>query len=254
MSDKLVLELSVTDNGTPVITKFAMDSKTALDGATESSNKMGASLGALKDSAALMAAGMGGALQVFNQISGYASQIADLAAQGAKVEMMTTAFGQVAAASGLMGAEVVKNLQDIGNGMVNQSDIMQKAGRMIQNNMPIDTINELMGLLAKEAPLVGDTLSQAWDKFGEALDRGNTRSLREYTGLIDVNAVYIAYADNLGINVSRLTDQAKQAALTEAVLAKLRETSVGAWGYDPKLFGAIAGDDDDVKRSVRRGK
>lgn len=73
MADRLVLELQVRDDGTPVIKRFGMEGKQALDSVSGSSSMLGGSLGKLKDSWAMMAAGAASVMYIYNQLSSYVS-------------------------------------------------------------------------------------------------------------------------------------------------------------------------------------
>jgi ElaB/YqjD/DUF883 family membrane-anchored ribosome-binding protein len=146
---------------------------------------------------------------------------------GAKVERTEQAFAAVTKSVGLMGDEVLAGLKKASKGMMDESDIMVKASRLIQMNIPVKTMNELMESLTKQAPIVGDTLPEAWDKLGEALSRGNLRGMKAYVGMVDMENEYRKYADAMGVAVSRLTDEAKQAVMAEVVNQKLKDQVKG---------------------------
>lgn len=180
-------------------------------------------LGSAAQAWALLTAGAGSAMYILGQIKQYTGMLLDFGEAGAKLKSTKIAFDTVAASAGLMGSEVAKNLQAAGGGMMTQAEIMGKAGRLIQESIPIRTIQELTANMAKQAPLLGDTLPQAWDKFGEALERGNLRSIKQYIGMVDAQAEYEKYATSIGVAVGRLSDEQKQAALAEVVNARLRD-------------------------------
>lgn len=146
---------------------------------------------------------------------------------GAQLLRMEQAFTSVARASGMSADEILANLKRASGATMDASDVMQRAGRLMQEGIAPGKLTELMMALRKQAPIVGDTMAEAWDKIGMALTTGNLRIAKQYVGMVDLERELSKYAASLGVSKDRLTEQAKQSVIFEAILARLKETTKG---------------------------
>lgn len=142
---------------------------------------------------------------------------------GAQLMRMEGAFRSVARASGMSADEILANLKRASGATMDASDVMQRAGRLMQEGIAPGKLTELMLALRKQAPLVGDTMSEAWDKIGMALTTGNLRMAKQYVGIVDLERELSKYAASLGVSKDRLSEQAKQMVIFETILARLKE-------------------------------
>jgi hypothetical protein len=227
MTQKITLELDVDDKGSVKVSRFADNVKDAMGKAETSVKGMGGPLTDLKNNWAMMSAGIASAMYVAEKAYGQLMKAVELGEFGAKIERTEAAFYSVAKAAGISADETVRALKMAAQGMMDESDIMVKASRLIQVGIPISTLTELMNLLVKQAPIVGDTLPEAWDKFGEALAKGKLKGVQNYIGLVDLEAEMVKYATSIGRTVEELTDESKMMITAEIVTAKLRETTKG---------------------------
>jgi len=188
-------------------------------------------------------------LEILNKILYIPRKMMAWGEMGAAVERTERAFRNVAQAAGVASEELIASLQRAARGTMDASDIMVRSSRMIQEGMDPSQIIRLMELLAKQAPVVGDTLAEAWDKFGVALATGNMRAIRAYVGLVDLEREYDKLASSLGVTKDRLTDTAKLKLALGLSIEKLTEKTKGLTAAHESYAETISKSKAEIKDS-----
>jgi hypothetical protein len=215
----------------------------------DAGSQMGGILGSLKDSWWMLSVGINQALELFNKVIEIPQKMAAWGEMGAQIERVEQAFNAVADAADVSSQKLIASLQKASRGMMDDTQIIQRAGRMIQEGINPEKMVELMDLLAKQAPVVGDTLPEAWDKFSDAIARGNVRAVRAYVGLVDLDHEYDRYAQSIGTVSRNLTESARMAAAFDAVIEKLRDRTRGLTDAHEGYASSIARSKANIKNS-----
>lgn len=224
------LKIKITADSSEVMAGM-VQAKAAVDNAVtsmkDSFGGLGGALETLKGSWAMMAIGINQALEVMNKAIEIPKKLMAWGEMGAQLSRTEDSFRAVAAQAGYSANAIVESLQKASKGTLDSASIMQRAGRLMQEGIAPDKLTTLMSLLQKQAPIVGDTMKEAWDKVSESLSMGTTRALRHYVGIIDLNKEYEKYAATLGKTKDRLTEEAKETVMLDVVTRKLQETTKG---------------------------
>lgn len=128
------------------ITAEAGDVKAGMEQASASVNNavasmkggfggLGGALETLKGSWAIMAVGVNQALEVLNKAIEIPKKLMAWGEMGAQISRMEDSFRAVAAQAGYSGDKIVESLQNAAKGTIDASDIMQKAGRLMQEGI-----------------------------------------------------------------------------------------------------------------------
>ncbi len=191
-------------------------------------------LGVLKSSWGFLAIGVNQALEILNKAVEIPRKLMAWGEIGAQLTRVEDSFRAVATQAGYSADQIIGSLERASKGTLDASDIMARAGRLMQEGIAPEKMTTLMSLLQRQAPVVGDTMKEAWDKVAESLSMGTTRALRHYVGIIDLDREYQKFAASIGTTKDRLTEQAKQIVLVDVITNRLKESTKGLTGETNK--------------------
>jgi hypothetical protein len=252
VENKVQITIEAIDKAKAVLTDLAKEINRAGDQAKSTGQSMsglGRVLAFLKSNWVALSMGMNQALELFNKVLEIPRKMTEWGEMGAQVMRTEQAFKAVAEAAGYSADKIIDSLKKASRGMMDDSDIMQKAGRMIQEGLSPEKMVVFMELLAKQAPIVGDTLSEAWDKLGDAISRGNIRAMKAYVGLVDLDREYEKHADKIGVVKERLTEEAKARISGDVLIVKMTENTKGLTSATESYAQSISKSKADIKNS-----
>ncbi len=229
--------------------KGLADINKSLQDTGKESQKLGGILSALKATWAMLSIGINQALELFNKVIAIPRKMVTWGEMGAQVLRTEQAFRSVASSAGRSADEIVAGLVRASRETMDATDVMQRAGRLMQEGIAPEKITQLMEYLQKQAPVVGDTIQEAWEKIGVALTTGNMRMVKQYIGLVDVERELSKYAASLGVSRDRLSEEGKQAQIFEIVLGKMRDTTKDLTSKNESFSTSIAQSKAKIKNA-----
>ena len=153
-------------------------------------------------------------LQVTQQIYGFVEA-------GAKVQSIGASFDIVTKSAGLMGDSIISSLRDATASAVNNSELMQKANRLILEGFTETQMTQIAEASRVAARIMGIDVSTAFDQVSNAIVNLQVRALKHTGIVIDLNQAYTNFAARIHETAANLSDYGKQQALMEAVHLKV---------------------------------
>lgn len=251
--NKVQITIEAIDNAKAVLTdlqKALLGVETQTKSVGKESQALGGILTTLKQNWAALSIGVNQALEIFNKAIQIPQKMVAWGEMGAQVMRTEQAFKSVAEAAGQSSDAIVAGLVRASKATMDSTDVMQRAGRLMQEGIAPSKIQELMAYLQRQAPVVGDTIQEAWDKIGMALTTGNMRAVKQYTGFIDLERELSIYADKLGVTKDRLSEQGRQTAIFEIVLSKLAETTKKTGDTTDRFSESMSRSKASIKNSL----
>lgn len=98
---------------------------------------------------------------------------------GAQVERTETAFKSMAEASNINADKLITNMKRATKGVLNESDIMQKAIKMISFDYTAEEIERFSKNTIPAAIVSGQKLADVYDRLADAITNRMTRALKE---------------------------------------------------------------------------
>lgn len=227
--NEYTIKIVVNADGTAAVKGFEQVNE-SMKKITASSGGLMGTLGMLGNKWLALGVGLNQTIDLFNKMTEIPRKIIAIGEAGAALVRAEAAFNAVTAAAGEFGPAVAKSLEEAAGGYMDASDIMEKSGRLISGGVPTKSLEELMALLKRMAPMVGDTLPTAWDKAMESFSRGSLRQMKVYTGYVDMNKALSEWAEKHGVLSAGLTEEARLMAMVEIAMEKGRKKLEGMTG------------------------
>lgn len=169
--------------------------------------------------------GLGGAVVVANQALELMQKAAEAVRQvmerieeGGRVNQIEQAFRSMAQGVGASADDVIANLRRMSAETVSQADLMTSANRAMLFNIPVDELDELMGIARASATATGAEVSQMFDDIVTGIARSSPMILDNLGLTIKIGEATDTYAASLGKAAADLTAAERQQATLNAVL------------------------------------
>lgn len=157
-------------------------------------------------------------------ITGFAENIVstgvELGKLGVQLQQTEEAFSEVARSSGQSGTTILEGLRKASGGAIADSSLVQTAMEAMSLGVTtsLEDMVSLMDLAADRGQRMNVDLTTSFSKVVEAIGKANPESLESLGIIVDSTQVYRAYAQQLGVTTSQLTElQKRQALLNEAL-------------------------------------
>jgi len=248
--EKVQITIEAIDKAKAALTDLANNLKGISDRARTTGKEMaglGGVLSDLKKNWAMLTIGINQALEIFNKIKAAFLIKVEWGEMGAAVMRTEQAFKSIAETAGYSADEVVRSLQRASRGAMHASDIMQRAGRLMQEGITPQKLEQLMTLLQKQAPAVGDTIQEAWERIGTALTTGNMIVAKQYVGFVDLDRELDNYAAKLGGTKEQLTEHGRIMMGVDLVIDKLTQRTKGLTSGHESYSESIQRSKADIK-------
>jgi len=184
---------------------------------TQTMGGLGGVLSSVKQNWLALSIGVNQFLEIVGKIGSAAAAVYNFVKEGQKVELVETAFRNMAGSVGADSEAMISRLKTITKGVMDDTDLMARATEMMLAGVKPDQIEKLTAAMAKMAPYAGMTLPEGMQRLGTALETGNARAIRAITGYIDLNYELDVYAQRLGKTADQLTDVARVQATAEII-------------------------------------
>ena len=139
---------------------------------------------------------------------------------GLEAKTQEAAFAAMTRAVGISGDELLRSLQRVSGGILNESDVMQAAVRAMQEGLDPTQIVRLMEIARQSAKVMGTDVSTAFNAITEAIANQQTRALKQMGIVIDLDDAMQKYAQSTGTSADALTIAGRAQALFNAVAEK----------------------------------
>jgi len=150
------------------------------------------------------------------------SKAVDYAKLGAAALQAEESFASVTASYGVNGDKLLAKMTEVSDGIIDQSDLMQRAVKALQQGLSAEQIVELLEVARSAARTAGTDIVQAFDGITNAVANQTTRALKLYGIVIDQNKAMEEYARTLGVSKDALNEQQQSQALANAAIAEGR--------------------------------
>lgn len=164
--------------------------------------------------------------------------------RGSDVADVSEAFGKLAEKSGIVADTFLNQLNKATGETISNFDLMRKANEQLRAGLKPDEILTLSSAARIFADQDGKDFEEQLAAISDSLVRGNDKFLKTKGIVIDNNAAFKDFADQLGINVESLNEVGKAEAIRAAGMAKLSEMV--------KAHGEIENDAGDKIKSVSK--
>lgn len=139
---------------------------------------------------------------------------------GAAALQAEESYRNVVNAYGVDGDRLIAKLKEVSVGAIDESAMMQRAVKALQQGLSPDQIISLMEVARSSARVAGTDIKDAFDRITEATANQMTRGLKAYGIIIDQNKAYEDYANKLGIVDKALNEQQQSQALADAAITE----------------------------------
>jgi len=145
------------------------------------------------------------------------SKAMDFLEIGAKAKQTEDAFLSLTRSMGINGAELIRQMKEMGFTFVEQTGLMLKAQRLLVEGVDPRDIIGLMEASRVAARLMGTDVSEAFDRISEAVITLRTRGLKAAFPM-DVTEVTQRYAETLGTIPKYLNEVGQRQAIINEIL------------------------------------
>lgn len=187
-------------------------------------NRIGAAIGDLKD--------FGSNLLALNPVvtalgAGIAAVgvITKQALAGEEIKAINEQFKLLATQAGASADALRSSLESVAAGTVDTEDLLQSTNKFIvEFNGNTERLPQVLDLARRATSLFGGEVTDNYERIGEAIASGNTRSLRQIGIIVDQQKAFDDFAKTIGVTADQLNEAGRKQAVLDAVLAKGNET------------------------------
>lgn len=144
----------------------------------------------------------------------------DLMELGAKAMQTEESFRSVTAAYRVHGDAMLEKMKQVSFGMVDDSDLMQRAVRGLQQGLKENQIVQILEISRGAARTASTDIVTAFDEITTASANQMTRGLKHMGIVIDQKKAMEDYAKTLHVNAAALTEQEQSQAIANAAIAE----------------------------------
>lgn len=143
---------------------------------------------------------------------------------GEEINAVTAQFDLLAKQAGAASTELKTQLESVAQGTIDTTDLLKSTNKFITEfNGNTNRIPEILDIARKATNLFGGEVTENYERIGQAIASGNTRSLRSLGIIIDQETAYKNFARTLGISADELSEAGKKQAILNESLAKGQE-------------------------------
>ena len=170
---------------------------------------------------------LGGLGALAGAAAGAGAALAHLAIDAAPLEGIRGAFAALAESAGTSADEMLAALEQSSAGMISQRDLMlsfNRASQLVGMDFA-QRLPDAMQYLGRVAAATGTDLDYLLNSLVVGVGRLSPMILDNLGIQVSLNDAYEEYAQSIGKSADQLTKQEQQAALMNAVIARLRENT-----------------------------
>lgn len=145
-----------------------------------------------------------------------------------QINNINAQFENLAKNAGVAGDVIKDKLVKAADGLAGDTEILKASNiEFLKLGANASKLPEIMELARKTTVAFGGDLISNYSKIADAIARGNARSLQSIGIKLDQSKAEQAYAAKLGITANALSQEEKQRATLEAVLARGEQALAG---------------------------
>lgn len=145
----------------------------------------------------------------------------DLTVEGEQIRQINYQFENLTKNAGIATDTLKDGLIDVADGLVDDTDLLKSANKaIVQMGKNAEKLPQLFELSRKATAGFGGDLMQNFEDINRAIATGQTRFLKQIGLSVDAEKAMKNYALSVGKTVKSLTDQERQQAILNEVLAK----------------------------------
>ncbi len=167
---------------------------------------------------ATMAAGVGAALLVFNQLKKGIEGAIEAAKLASELKQISRAFENMAYAVGQDADDIMASLKEMSAGTISELDLMRSASKASLLGLPIEDLDDLMKIARASSTATGASVEKMFDDIVTGIARGSPLILDNLGLTIKSSEAYKKYAKAIGKTVEELTAQESMMAIHNATL------------------------------------
>jgi hypothetical protein len=189
-----------------------------IDGAL---NSLRPAVDGLSSAFSLLMGPVGLVIAGFAALGAAAKGTIDIIVDGEKEIKLDKKFEVLASQAGIAGDAIREELTSAVDGLVGQSELLQIASEaFVQLGNNAKALPQILELARKTYAVFGGDVVKNTEAITNAVFTGQTRQLKQLGILVDTEKVYKDYARSIGTVVPLLSEQQKQQALLNEVLAQ----------------------------------
>ena len=143
---------------------------------------------------------------------------------GAKAKQAEVSFREVTDAYGIDGEKLLRNMQEVSKGIIDESDLMQRAVKAIEQGLSAEQIVRILEISRAAARTAGTDVATAFNDISNAIANQTPRALKQYGIMIDMNRAFEDQARSLGVDKDALSEyQQTQATATAAIAEGVKQ-------------------------------
>ena len=146
------------------------------------------------------------------------NEAADYAKLGASALQAEESFKNVANAYDEDGNKLLAKMKEVSNGIIDDSDLMQRAVKGLQQGLSGDQLVSLLEVARSSARVAGTDVASVFDRITEATASQITRGLKALGIVIDQNKAFEEHAKKIGTSADALTELQQSQALANAAI------------------------------------
>lgn len=153
--------------------------------------------------------------------------VVEMGKLGLEAKVQEDAFERLTRSVGVAGEELVRQLQRASGDVINTSDVMIAAARALNEGFQPQQLVRVMEIARQQSKLAGTDVTTAFNAITQAIVNQQSRALKQFGIVIDLEKVERDYAKALGVTASELTQAGTQQAVYQAVVeSAARSTAV----------------------------
>jgi len=144
----------------------------------------------------------------------------DLADQAARFQEQATALNALSSQYGLTSKNIVEKIKEASGGLISMSDAVHVASKALLEGMNPDQLVQFMRLVRETTNVTGDSVANSFERITQASAIGAERALRQMGIIVDLQKAYREYARSVGVTIEQLSEEERQQAGINAILAQ----------------------------------
>ncbi len=133
-------------------------------------------------------------------------------------KQVNMAFENMAKVAGASSAEILKSMKELSGGTISTMETIQSANRAMILGIPIDKLDEMMGIARASAAATGESVKKMFDDIVVGVGRQSRMILDNLGIIVDAVQANEDYAEAMGIVGRELTDTERRQAFLNATL------------------------------------
>ena len=160
-----------------------------------------------------VAIAMNKAWSIMEKAADYQERVNSIAALGAQYEKT--------------GTQIVKMTQDASRGLISMAEAADMSAKALNLSLNPKQISEYTAVAEQLTDVIGGSIPEAFDRMIIAAATGRTMTLAQMGVIVDLESIYVRYAESVGKSKDALTEYEKQQARINGILDVAKSKTEG---------------------------